>query len=498
MKTHDKQPQRHSRTLDSNPKAANQAPWDVILQRYASKTNQLYSGEENEELLQKKSEPVQRQELPDEDELLQGKFDDTIQQKEEKAVNNTGLPDDLKEGVENLSGFNMDDVRVHYNSDKPAQLNSLAYAQGTDIHIGPGQEKHLSHEAWHVVQQKQGRVLPTMQIQGVNINDNERLEKEADDYTTYNKLEKSKHNIQNKSNTIQRITFIRKQFNSDPLYDSLDKSNQTKLNELENKLFGIIFSYFSDDMKTRTNVDFELMADLNANISGLSPKTDDLLLLDPPELKIKVGIPLIKALSLGELIGIILHELNVHNAASYHTFSAKEFEETNLDKPHPYFRIKPSSDRQPDHVFAVLTETPRGSHYLNKTIEAVTSILSEKYVGYDIEKQAKESVDLICFYLFDVMRILHENIQKMSHDISDYDKIYQYSHRILQHIFFKLKSFKSFPLNFNTDHLYQPCEIKLYNLYQQYILSKKGMVEYLTDKHSEISLPIPSRYRLVL
>ncbi|MEM7041075.1 MAG: DUF4157 domain-containing protein [Bacteroidota bacterium] len=33
-----------------------------------------------------------------------------------------------------------------------------AYDQGTDIHIGPGQEKHLPHEAWHVVQQKQGRV----------------------------------------------------------------------------------------------------------------------------------------------------------------------------------------------------------------------------------------------------------------------------------------------------------------------------------------------------
>jgi hypothetical protein len=25
-----------------------------------------------------------------------------------------------------------------------------------DIHIGPGQEKHLAHEAWHTVQQKQG------------------------------------------------------------------------------------------------------------------------------------------------------------------------------------------------------------------------------------------------------------------------------------------------------------------------------------------------------
>ncbi|CAK0777069.1 hypothetical protein CCP3SC1_890002 [Gammaproteobacteria bacterium] len=30
--------------------------------------------------------------------------------------NNTGLPDDLKSGVEALSGISMDDVQVHYNS----------------------------------------------------------------------------------------------------------------------------------------------------------------------------------------------------------------------------------------------------------------------------------------------------------------------------------------------------------------------------------------------
>jgi len=41
----------------------------------------------------------------------------------------------------------MDDVQVHYNSGKPAQLNALAYAQGTDIHVAPRQEKHLPHEA---------------------------------------------------------------------------------------------------------------------------------------------------------------------------------------------------------------------------------------------------------------------------------------------------------------------------------------------------------------
>jgi len=99
----------------------------------------------------------------------------------QRKANHTGLPDKLKSGVEHISGFSMDDVKVHYNSTRPAQLQAHAYAQGTDIHIAPGQEKHLPHEAWHVVQQKQGRVKPTLQMKsGVAVNDDKYLEKEAD------------------------------------------------------------------------------------------------------------------------------------------------------------------------------------------------------------------------------------------------------------------------------------------------------------------------------
>jgi hypothetical protein len=98
----------------------------------------------------------------------------------QRIENNTGLPDKLKSGVEKLSGLSMDEVKVHYNSSKPAQLQAHAYTQGTDIHVAPGQDKHLAHEAWHVVQQKQGRVKPTMQMKDVQINDDSSLEKEAD------------------------------------------------------------------------------------------------------------------------------------------------------------------------------------------------------------------------------------------------------------------------------------------------------------------------------
>ncbi|GAA4055301.1 hypothetical protein GCM10022409_48070 [Hymenobacter glaciei] len=103
------------------------------------------------------------------------------QQAQQLKANKTGLPDQLKAGVENLSGHSLDDVQVHYNSAKPADLQAHAYAQGTDIHLAPGQEQHLPHEAWHVVQQKQGRVKPTTQLKGQHpINDDAGLEAEAD------------------------------------------------------------------------------------------------------------------------------------------------------------------------------------------------------------------------------------------------------------------------------------------------------------------------------
>ena len=134
---------------------------------------------EEEEPLQAKFAGFQRVE---EDEPLQGKVG-TAQPEEAPAsmAGKTGLPGDLKVGIESLSGLSMDHVKVHYNSSQPAQVNALAYAQGTDIHVAPGQERHLPHEAWHIVQQAQGRVQPTMQMRdGVPVNDDEGLEHEAD------------------------------------------------------------------------------------------------------------------------------------------------------------------------------------------------------------------------------------------------------------------------------------------------------------------------------
>ena len=122
----------------------------------------------------------------------------------------------------------MSDVNVHYNSPEPAKLNAHAFAQGNNIHLSPGQEKHLPHEAWHVAQQKQGRVSPTKQLKSkVLVNDDSNLEKEADIMG-----EKSLHvgnQIQQENNDLQNNANISKKVKQLQAYDNL--MNRKKVSE---------------------------------------------------------------------------------------------------------------------------------------------------------------------------------------------------------------------------------------------------------------------------
>ncbi len=97
----------------------------------------------------------------------------------QRNENRTGLPDRLKQGMESFSGMDLSDVRVRYNSEKPAQLNAHAYTKGSEIHMAPGRAKDLSRELGHVVQQRLGMVQPTMQYAGQAINDDAGLERQA-------------------------------------------------------------------------------------------------------------------------------------------------------------------------------------------------------------------------------------------------------------------------------------------------------------------------------
>jgi len=102
--------------------------------------------------------------------------------------NKTNLPDEVKSGME--SSFNQDfsHVRVHANSSKAPEVGALAYTQGSDVHFAPGQfspgtssgRQLIGHELAHVVQQGQGRVSPTTTVNGMPVNGNPALEREAD------------------------------------------------------------------------------------------------------------------------------------------------------------------------------------------------------------------------------------------------------------------------------------------------------------------------------
>lgn len=94
--------------------------------------------------------------------------------------NLTGIPTQMKLDFERRSGLSFDDVRVHYNSGKPARLRALAYTRGTQVYMGPGQERHLRHELGHVIQQKRGFSRYDTMENGVPVSNNPEVERQAD------------------------------------------------------------------------------------------------------------------------------------------------------------------------------------------------------------------------------------------------------------------------------------------------------------------------------
>lgn len=100
----------------------------------------------------------------------------------EAEQNNTGLPDSVKQALEKKMGFLADDLHVYRNSPLPAKMGASAISEGPDIHLGPGNDRCLQHELGHWVQKKMGRVAATRVENGVPVNDDPALEREADQF----------------------------------------------------------------------------------------------------------------------------------------------------------------------------------------------------------------------------------------------------------------------------------------------------------------------------
>ena len=107
-----------------------------------------------------------------------------------RAVVSSGgrsIPAPLRSQMESAFNANFANVKIH-EGNHVGDVGAIAYTQGNDIHFAPGQfnpdmrsgQALIGHELAHVLQQRQGRVKPTTQINGLPVNDQSALEQEAD------------------------------------------------------------------------------------------------------------------------------------------------------------------------------------------------------------------------------------------------------------------------------------------------------------------------------
>ncbi|WP_392532245.1 DUF4157 domain-containing protein [Nostoc sp. C117] len=96
------------------------------------------------------------------------------------------MPKLVQQKMETSFGTNLSDIRIH-EGPQAEKIGAIAYTQGKNIHFQPGKyqpttrsgQELLGHEIAHTLQQKAGRV-PAPQSKGVPINDDPKLETEAD------------------------------------------------------------------------------------------------------------------------------------------------------------------------------------------------------------------------------------------------------------------------------------------------------------------------------
>lgn len=119
-----------------------------------------------------------------------------------------------RQNAEVLSGIDLSDMEIHYNSELPVKLHAAAITNRAAIHLASSKDTPLPHEIWHVVQQKQGRVQPTNQKNGFAVNTDPALENEADSMG-----EKIAYNNCNASIPLQ----LKQQFSSVDVIQMLDE-----------------------------------------------------------------------------------------------------------------------------------------------------------------------------------------------------------------------------------------------------------------------------------
>ncbi|HAS42008.1 MAG TPA: hypothetical protein DCS93_16125 [Microscillaceae bacterium] len=233
----------------------------------------------------------------------------------------------VKQRVGALMNTDISDAKVHYNSDKPAQLMAEGTAQGNEVHLAPGKSKHLGHELTHVAQQKLGDVKPTMQANnGVGINNDPKLEKQADDIgaiamgnqtiqakAPQNATLSSSSNSNSSSTPFQLITSLE----LDTLMTSLNKMEEYK--HLQNRpkimgkqaLWNVLVAY-----RTKHNINMNDI-DLPQAESIITEHLDQYPSPQQKHLKINQQINHAHSLSATNLDGDITNANSIHDLSIY-------------------------------------------------------------------------------------------------------------------------------------------------------------------------------------
>lgn len=323
-------------------------------------------------------------------------------------ANRTGLPDALKAGVEALSGYSLDDVRVHRNSSAPAQLQAHAYALGADIHLAPGQERHLAHEAWHVVQQKQGRVQATAQLEsGVSINGDARLEREADtmgaraaSFAPAEVQREGRPSAAADLPVVQRVGNIR-------------FANLSSGQAYQDKGASVIEALRASNRIRRFLLNKDALITLE-NTPGVAS-----VVVVGDQVQITLSPWFFETQSSGRILGMLAHEFGVHPLADEQMNRQDRTQEgndrntrfaTGLPNNH---EITPAAAGQTDHVFAAVAGQPRFMIYQGTVYEAARGLLT-KVRGNNPQGATEADVtDLIMTYLSDVAMILATNDHRM-------------------------------------------------------------------------------------
>lgn len=97
------------------------------------------------------------------------------------------LQRELRTQMEKSFRTDLSGIRLHEDPSADA-MDSLAYTRGADIYVAPGHyqphsgsgKRLLAHEIVHVIQQRAGRVPSPDAVEGVPVNEDHNLEREAD------------------------------------------------------------------------------------------------------------------------------------------------------------------------------------------------------------------------------------------------------------------------------------------------------------------------------